>query len=142
MDNDFQSSKPWYHQGLRFRCSQCGQCCTGTPGYTWVSMEEIAIIANHLAMSQELFSKTYLRRVYQRYALLERPQNYDCIFLDNNKCSIYAVRPKQCRTYPWWPGNIESPEAWRITQQHCEGINEEAPIVSMEEIERQLKDFI
>ena len=36
---------PWYHEGLSFTCSQCGDCCTGAPGYVWVNNEEIAALA-------------------------------------------------------------------------------------------------
>ena len=32
---------PWFDQGLTFTCQQCGNCCTGGPGYVWISDEEI-----------------------------------------------------------------------------------------------------
>ena len=38
-------SQPWYADGLRFACTQCGNCCTGTPGFVWVNDEEIAALA-------------------------------------------------------------------------------------------------
>ena len=25
------SDLPWYHAGLKFTCTQCGDCCSGTP---------------------------------------------------------------------------------------------------------------
>ena len=27
----------WYHLGLRFQCTGCGDCCTGAPGYVWIN---------------------------------------------------------------------------------------------------------
>ena len=30
-------TSPWYAEGLKFTCSQCGNCCTGGPGYVWIS---------------------------------------------------------------------------------------------------------
>ena len=33
---------PWYAAGLRFFCTQCGDCCSGAPGFVWVNEEEIA----------------------------------------------------------------------------------------------------
>src|SRR2546428_221024 len=39
---------PWYQDGLRFRCTRCGNCCTGAPGFVWVNDEEIAAIADYL----------------------------------------------------------------------------------------------
>ena len=134
--------KPWYHQGLPFCCSQCGRCCTGSPGYTWVSPDEIKAIALFLGISEEDFSKKYLRRVGQRYSLLEDPQNYDCIFLEDKRCRIYSTRPKQCSSYPWWPENLNSPESWEAAKKYCEGINDDAPIVPFEKIQRDLEEFI
>lgn len=47
-----------------------------------------------------------------------------CIFLDTEgKCGIYAVRPVQCRTYPFWPELVYSEAAWRREAGRCEGIN-------------------
>ena len=34
----------WYQAGLRFGCTQCGNCCSGPPGYVWVNREEIRAI--------------------------------------------------------------------------------------------------
>lgn len=133
------SDKPWYSEGLRFQCTQCGQCCTGAPGYTWVSNEEIFSIAEHLSISVEEFTKRYLRWVNGRFALLEHPRTYDCIFLKNKKCQIYEVRPKQCRTFPWWAQNLKSPEDWEEAAKYCEGINQEAPLHPLSTIQEQLK---
>lgn len=133
------NSEPWYKEGLRFKCTECGQCCTGAPGYTWVNDEEIETIANHLKLSLEEFGRRYLRFAKGRYALLEDPRNYDCIFLKDKKCSIYHIRPKQCRTFPWWLDNLESEEAWREAASYCEGIGHpEAPVVPFEKIQEQL----
>jgi len=46
-----------------------------------------------------------------------------CVFLGtDNRCGIYAVRPAQCRHYPFWPGLVNSATAWQIAGQRCEGI--------------------
>ncbi len=46
---DGMSQQPWYQDGLKFRCTGCGDCCTGAPGYVWVNKEEIAALAVYLA---------------------------------------------------------------------------------------------
>ena len=130
-------NKPWYSDGLRFACTECGRCCTGAPGYIWVTEAEIDQIARSLNLTPEEFGKRYLRKVMGRYSLLERPETYDCIFLSGKKCQIYSVRPKQCRTYPWWNANLKTPEDWKEEATHCEGINPDAPLISFEEIEKQ-----
>lgn len=133
------TSLPWYSEGLRFKCTECGQCCTGAPGYTWVTEEEVIAIADHLNLSIEEFSRSHLRVVNGRIALLEDPKNFDCIFLKNKKCTIYPVRPKQCRTYPWWTQNLQSKEDWEQASTYCEGINPKAPLVPFSVIQQQLE---
>lgn len=132
-----QDHSPWYAQGLNFKCTGCGQCCTGSPGYIWVDEEEIQQIAQHLKLTIDQFSRQYLRRVNGRLSLLELPKSYDCIFLKDNKCQIYQVRPTQCRTYPWWPQNLKSEKEWRDAARFCEGIHLDAPVVPLETIEEQ-----
>jgi Fe-S-cluster containining protein len=128
---------PWYAEGLHFECTGCGQCCTGSPGYIWVSEEEIEQIAAFLNLTIDDFARLYLRRVKGRFSLLEMPKSYDCIFLKDKKCTIYSVRPTQCRTFPWWPQLLESPEEWRKAARGCEGICPEAPLVPLKTIENQ-----
>jgi len=135
--NVIQDHSSWYAQGLRFECTGCGQCCTGAPGYIWVSEEEIEKIAEFLQLTVEEFSRQYLRRVKGRLSLIELPKTYDCIFLKDKKCQIYSVRPTQCRTYPWWPQNLKSEKEWQEAARYCEGIRLDAPIVPLETIEQQ-----
>ena len=133
------SPLPWYKDGLSFNCTQCGACCTGSPGYVWVTDAEIVEMATFLDVSLEVFIKKFTRSIYGRRALLEHATTYDCVFLKDNACTLYTSRPRQCRTYPWWPENLESKQAWMEEAQRCEGINrKEAQTVSLEEIQQQL----
>jgi len=131
----------WYEKGLAFKCTGCGQCCTGSPGYVWITEEEIEIAAEHLKISLKDFMRKYVRRAGDRFALvehpsLERPSDVDCVFLKDKKCTIYSVRPKQCQTFPWWKENLSSPKAWEELSSYCEGVNHpDAQIVTLEEIE-------
>lgn len=133
--------QPWYKDGLRFKCTGCGKCCTGTPGYVWVSPAEAEALAAHLQISVEEFIKKYTRRVGDRLSLTERKNqgNYDCVFLEGKRCTVYESRPKQCRTYPWWPENVSSKEEWEEEGVRCEGINlPDAPLISLQEIQKHL----
>lgn len=126
---------PWYKDGLRFTCTECGKCCTGAPGFVWVTVKEMEAIANHLNMPLDLFKRKYVRMRNNRYSLIEKKsQNNDCIFLEGKKCQIYQVRPKQCRTFPWWKENLNSEESWKLAALECEGINDQAPLVPLSEI--------
>ena len=121
------ATEKWYSQGLKFTCTQCGNCCGGSPGYVWATREEIRKIAEFLGRADGWLDSEHLRRVGLRYSLTER-ENGDCIFLkrENGKamCGIYPVRPLQCRTWPFWDELLESREAWADTHRTiCPGMN-------------------
>ena len=109
---------PWYASGLSFTCTGCGSCCRGE-GYVWMTPPEIEAIAKHLGITSDQFGKRYLRRVGRSLSLTEKP-NHDCIFWDDG-CTVYDVRPTQCRTFPFWPENIETPGAWEAVLHQCPG---------------------
>lgn len=135
----------WYAGGLRFACRfpECCDCCSGKrgPGYVWVSRDEMATIAAHLGIGFDLFQAAYTRPVDSRFSLVEKP-NEDCIFLGDGGCSIYAVRPAQCRTYPFWEENLRNRAAWRLEAAHCPGIHDNAEPVPADEVERRLGEDI
>jgi len=130
---------PWYKEGLRFKCTGCGECCTGAPGYVWVTLAEADEIAKTLNITREEFIKKYTRRIGSRLSLKEHPGNFDCVFLKGKRCEIYHQRPKQCRTFPWWKEQLKSKEAWEEAAERCEGINHpDAPLISIGEIQKNL----
>ena len=116
------SDLPWYKDGLQFTCSQCGDCCTGTPGHVWVNGEEIAALAATVGLDAEAFEDKYVRRVGMRKSLIEFP-NGDCVFFDGKtrKCGVYDARPRQCRTWPFWGSNLKTPQDWAHTCSVCPG---------------------
>jgi uncharacterized protein len=113
---------PWYKDGLRFKCTQCGDCCTGAPGYVWVNQEEIAALAGDVGLDVVEFEKKYVRKVGVRKSLVEF-SNGDCVFFDGKtrKCTVYNARPRQCRTWPFWDTNVRTPAAWAHTCEVCPG---------------------
>jgi uncharacterized protein len=116
-----QPEIPWYSEGLAFSCTRCGACCTGAPGYVWVSVEEIETLARFRGETVDEFSSRFVRQVGSRFSLIERPGG-DCIFWDANAgCTVYSARPIQCRTWPFWPENVESPEDWDQIKEICPG---------------------
>jgi len=121
------AQEKWYQEGLRFTCTECGNCCTGEPGYVWLTREEIRRIAEFLERDDEWLGDDQLRRIGFRYSLTEK-SNGDCIFLQSTGggkrvCSIYPVRPLQCRTWPFWTYNLKSPSNWQEAGETCPGMN-------------------
>ena len=133
-------SEKWYKDGLRFKCSECGDCCTGAPGFVWVNKEEIAALAGAIGEEDiDKFEYNYVRKVGIRKSLKEFP-NGDCVFFDSEKrsCTVYEARPRQCRTWPFWDSNLKSPEAWAETCEVCPGSGQ-GKLHSIEVIEEQRK---
>ena len=57
-------------------------------------------------MSTTEFTATFTRKADGLYEL-----NYtgkDCPFLQDHRCQVYEARPWQCRTWPFWPENMNS----------------------------------
>ena len=131
------SNTPWYHDGLKFKCTGCGDCCTGAPGYVWVNKAEIGAMAAAIRVDVETFQRRYVRRIGIRRSLLEFP-NGDCVFFDAQRrtCQVYDVRPRQCRTWPFWASNLRSPSSWAQMARQCPGADH-GPVVPLDDIEAQ-----
>ena len=142
----FRAKPPWYHAGLAFECQECGRCCAGPQaGYVWVTAEEIAAIAEYLGISDAAMRRKHARKVGRRFSLTECGQSNDCIFLaprptsgghSSRGCRVYAVRPRQCRAWPFWPANLIGPDAWALAAVRCPGINR-GRLFAREEIEER-----
>lgn len=137
MSDAHNTNGPWYGAGLRFTCTQCGDCCTGAPGVVWVDDEEIEAIARRTGLTVGEVRLFHTRLVGGRVSLREFA-NGDCTFLDpqTRKCRVYDARPRQCRSWPFWKSNLDSPEAWAAVEAVCPGAGCGA-FVSLAEIEAQ-----
>jgi Fe-S-cluster containining protein len=125
-----RQTEPWYAGGLRFTCQQCGNCCTGGPGYVWISVEEVSRLAALLQLTESEVVEQYCRKIDGKLSLRERRNRrgeYDCIFLEERGakriCTIYVARPLQCRTWPFWSENLKSAEAWARSARRCAGMD-------------------
>jgi uncharacterized protein len=140
---DETTVEPWFSEGLRFKCTGCGKCCTGSPGYVYLSEQDLHRLSAHFEMTPQQFAQKYTRLVEGQYALLDDPGSYDCVFLKNNQCTAYEARPTQCRTFPWWVYNLRDSDDWVEAGKRCEGINHpDAPIVPSLVIQEQCMTYL
>lgn len=134
-----RTAKPrWYGDGLQFSCRpNCGACCKGPlPGFVYLDAAEIERLADHLELGLDDFGRRYLRQVDGRLALTEDRRTMDCSFWsDDAGCTVYRVRPAQCRQFPFWPEVTRSRSAWEDEAEACPGMNK-GRLYSQEEIER------
>lgn len=129
----------FYANGLRFQCTGCGECCRarhGKPSWVYVTIDERRRLAKHLKLSTSAFTRRYCEKPHGFYHL-KHPTS-DCMFLDGARCTVYAARPGQCRTFPFWRENMGSQE-WAKTARECEGIGR-GRRWTREEIEARLRD--
>jgi len=131
-------SEPWYADGLAFTCTRCGKCCTGEPGFVWTTDAELEAIAAFRKESVDQLTQLYTRKAKGRITLKEMA-NGDCVFFDRTLgCTVYPVRPAQCRTWPFWESNLESPQTWERTESVCPGSGQ-GELIPLEEISRRVK---
>jgi len=107
--------EPWWKQGLRFECTGRGCCCVtrGQSSFVYVTLEDRRRLARHLGLSTSTFTRRYCVRPDGFFQLKDRPGTEACIFLEGRGCLAYPARPTQCRTWPFWPQTLESPEVWK-----------------------------
>jgi Fe-S-cluster containining protein len=129
----------YQHARLRFECTGCGACCTGgADHYVETTAKERVAIRAFLKLSPSWFRRRYLVRADADTTGIRLGQDGRCPFLgDDNRCRIYPVRPRQCRTYPWWPELIENQRDWTDEARRCEGMNR-GTVVPLSTIERSL----
>ncbi len=116
-------------EGYKFQfdplaCNSCeAQCCSGDSGNIFFSKEEQREISKFLSISEKEFLEIYTRKEGYRYSIKELKigGKYLCVFLENGKCSIYPVRPQQCRTFPFWK-EFQKDENLELLKKECIGV--------------------
>ncbi len=132
--------KPWWEkEPLRFECqADCFRCCQ-KPGLVYFDAEDIRAVAKVLHTRPSEFKAAWLTRDHG-YWVLEVEEGRPCPFLDEKGCSIHEVKPKQCRTYPFWRENLDSRNTWNLAGGFCPGIDQ-GPRVPPQTIRENLKKF-
>jgi len=128
----------WFKDGLRFKCLPgCTSCCAER-GWMLFSLIEAGAAAEYL--------KTTVDRMIADHLLVELPRCYSarhtemgaCVFLKDDGCRIYPIRPIQCSTWPFWPEHICDADGWAQAGRRCPGVGI-GPVHSCEEIEAACK---
>lgn len=110
-----------------FACRRSGNCCARPGGMVRVTGSEARAIAVHVGLTLDAFASRYLAPSRDS---LKEGLGGRCVFLEDGavaRCGIYPVRPAKCRTWPFWPELLESPEALAEARRLCPGIEDRAP---------------
>ena len=124
-------SKKFYEDGIRFECQGSGNCCTsrGSYGYVYLTLKDRKRFAKYFKISTRDFTYHYctkknghvLLKDPTQLAMIDFPPG-DCIFLENKRCAVYEARPEQCRTWPFWPENMNA-KVWNTELAgYCPGV--------------------
>ena len=135
------SHKPWYAKGLRFECTQCGNCCRnhGDYAYVYLSERELRAIPAYLGLTRREFLERYCTKEPGDFPTL-RMDTPACPFLgEDNRCAIYPVRPKQCATWPFWEENLVKSTWEGPVKECCPGIGK-GPLHPAEHVERLARE--
>lgn len=118
----------------KFKClDSCGgKCCTGkwdgVASFVFLTFEDRerlkARLGRHILEFARLgiFDNTRFAREKTVQWYLRDSEN-QCRFLVGGKCSVYEDRPTQCRTFPFWPENVD-PKSWKRISEVCPGIDQ------------------
>jgi Fe-S-cluster containining protein len=105
----------------------------------FVTRAEAQRLCAHLGLGWPWFRRRYLVRLEDGATVLASHADERCVFLDvEGRCRVYAVRPAQCSTYPFWPEVLVTAKAWRREARRCEGIGRGA-VVPLRLIEDALR---
>ena len=121
-DDRAMDEKPWFHDGLRFECTECGDCCTARRAMSGSIARRSQPWPQGRVWNLPNSRSATCGSVGVRKSLAEF-ENGDCVFFDGEtrKCTVYEDRPRQCRTWPFWESNVRTPQAWKQTCQVCPG---------------------
>ncbi len=128
----------FYEQGIRFGCTGDGKCCVtrGRNAYVYLSFGDRKRLSAHFNLTMAEFLRAYTEK--EDGLTFLRSSGDDCCFLVKGKCIVYAARPWQCRTWPFWPENMH-PRVWETeVAAFCPGVGK-GRLYSASEIEDILK---
>ena len=137
--------KEIFTKGINFECQGSSNCCVsrGNYGYVYLSKKDLTNLAKYLNLSTDIFEKKYCEFSEGYLHLRELNINGNCQFLTNKKCSIYAARPIQCRTWPFWKENMNTKKWKEELIDFCPGIGKGRLIsasIIRKKINRELKN--
>jgi Fe-S-cluster containining protein len=93
-----------YPPNLRFKCSKCGLCCGDTQQkkrHVLLLKSDAERIASNVKTQINEFAKETVDKAPYVFEMQKEPLDGKCIFLKEDQCTIYEIRPLICRFYPF-----------------------------------------
>ena len=115
-----------YPSAVRFQCIKCGICCGDTREKTrhiLLLKTEAEQISNKTLEPTAHFAVEIGNKKPYLYEMKKRIEDGKCVFLENNCCRIYPIRPLICRFYPFELDLRGAKYSFHFTRE-CPGIGE------------------
>jgi len=114
---------------MRFQCQPgCIRCCE-QPGHIYLSPADVARLARHLKLTQAEFRRQFVCGPKGRERL-RKPRAKQCPFLLATGCGVHAVKPLQCKAFPFWPEILDKASERRDAAAYCPGLGH-GPLVNI-----------
>jgi len=84
---------------IPFECIKCGKCCRWN-GYVFLTDSDIDYISKHFKKNKEDWVEENTKKVNNKIVLKNKKDSKDCIYLKDNECIIFDIKPEQCNEYP------------------------------------------
>ena len=113
-----------YPVAVHFQCLKCGICC----GDTKEKSRHILLLAKEAEQISETTSQptpNFAVKIRDRepYSYeMKKTENGKCVFLKNDRCTIYEVRPLICRFYPFELQGSHGENYQFLFTEECPGI--------------------
>ncbi len=90
------------------------------------TLKEQESIAHFLEMDISGFQELYVQRKGDKFFIRNNDQGW-CIFFKSGKgCVVHPVKPRTCRAWPFFRGNLMDESSFEMAKDFCPGIDPEA----------------
>lgn len=137
---------------ILFGCNFCGDCCKGMDiPLTYFDINRILLLDN--IPNPDYFITLYpsdknnldsllLYGDYHNLYLSTSLSENNCIFLKDNKCTIYENRPLPCRTWPFTLNKEQKLEIGKTAYEMTESLCDKKEFKDVEEMSKIIKKSI
>lgn len=129
-----------YPHKIRFKCVKCGICCGDTKEKT----RHILLLdkeANNIATTTNQPVTVFALKIADKTPYcyeMRKTEKGKCVFLRENRCSVYMKRPLICRYYPFGLETNQNQQKNFYYANECPGIGK-GKIIKEEDFRKLLR---
>jgi len=87
------------------------------------TLKEQQRMADYLGMDISGFQMMYVQRKGDKFFIRNNDQGW-CIFFNTGKgCTVHPAKPRTCRAWPFFRGNLMDESSFEMAREYCPGID-------------------